>query len=126
MADAHHRIAALCLCCLLACLPIAGCLGGPGVSSRDAKERALSAEEDHIARQFENATCVEDWGLTSYVGIEEEATVTNRTGGEAYVAVTHPYWYSTEEVEADVASDARYLVTADGVERVGGTDVSPC
>jgi hypothetical protein len=29
-------------------------------------------------------------------------------------------------VEADVGSDARYLVTEDAVERVGGTEVSPC
>ena len=126
MANTRPRTVALCLCCLLVSLSVAGCLGGPGVSNGDAKERALSAEEDHIARQFENASCVEGWGLTSYAGVEEEATVTNRTADGVYVAVTHPYWYSTEDVEADVGSEARYLVTADATERIDGTEVSPC
>lgn len=126
MADTGSRTAVLCLCCLLMLLPVAGCMGDSGVSKGAAKERALSAEEEHIAGQMENAPCVEGWGLTSYAGVEEEARVTNRTADGVYVAVTHPYAYSTAEVEADVGSDARYLVTEDAVERVGGTEVSPC
>lgn len=126
MANACPRTVALCLCCLLVSLPVAGCLGGSGVSNGDARERALSAEEDHIARQFENASCVEEWGLTSFVGVEAEASVTNRTADGVYVAVTHPYWYATEQEEADVGSNARYLVTDDATERLDGTEVSPC
>jgi hypothetical protein len=126
MANPRPRTAALCLCCLLVSPAIAGCLGGSGVPTDDAKERALSAEEDYITRQFENASCVEGWSLTSFVGVEEAATVTNRTADGVYVAVTHPYSYSTEQVEADVGSDARYFVTADTIERVDGTEVSPC
>lgn len=116
----------LCLCCLVVSATIAGCLGGIGVGDGEARERALAVEGDHIAEQFENATCVEGWGLTSYAGVEKEATVTNRTADGVYVEVTHPYWYSTDRDEADVGSNAHYLVTADAVRRVGGTDVSPC
>lgn len=126
MTDTRPGTGALCLCCLLLSLSIAGCTGGPGVSNGDAKERALSAEEDYIAEELESAACVESWGLTSYAGVEAEARVTNRTDDGVYVSVRHPYWYSTEEVEADVGSEARYLVTGEATERVGGTEVSPC
>ncbi|QLG29685.1 hypothetical protein HUG10_18940 (plasmid) [Halorarum halophilum] len=126
MALPRSRGLLLCLCCLVVSATIAGCLGGAGVGDAEARERALAAEGDHIAEQLENATCVEGWGPTSYAGVEREATVTNRTADGVYVEVTHPYWYSTGRDEADVGSNARYLVTADAVRRVGGTDVSPC
>ena len=40
--------------------------------------------------------------------------------------VRHPFWYATAELEADVGTEATYLVTADDARRVGGTEVSPC
>lgn len=95
------------------------------VSDEEARERALAAEEAHLTDAFENASCVEEWGLTPYVGQEREATVTDRTEDGVRVRVTHPYWYSTEQVDADSRSDARYLVTAEDSRRIGD-DVSPC
>lgn len=114
------------LCCLAACLATAGCLGGLAVTGEEARERALDAERAHITEQLENASCVEGWGLENYGGIEKSATVTNRTADGVSVEVTHPYWYGTETVESDGGSNARYLVTADTVRRIDGTDVSPC
>lgn len=98
----------------------------PDVTDEEARERALDAEERHITERLENSSCVESWSLNSYVGLEEQATTTNRTDSGVYVAVKHPYTYGTEREEADVASEAEYLVTTDDLNRVSGTDVSPC
>ena len=118
------------LVALAVLLALAGCAGlgtgGPDITDEEARERALAAEERHISDRLGNASCVESWSPESYVGIEQEATVTNRTERGVFVTVRHPLTYSTEQTEADVASEARYLVTADDVERLGGTDVAPC
>ncbi|WP_049986231.1 hypothetical protein [Halobellus rufus] len=111
---------------LAALLLTAGCLGGDTVSTGDAKERALEAEAEYVTQQFENASCVDEWGLESYTGVEREATVANRTSEGVYVDVSQPFWYSTAEVDADVGSEARYLVTENDTRRLDGTDVSPC
>ena len=122
------RIGSLLLLALVVVL--AGCAGfggfGQAVTNEEARERALAAEKRHITDQLANASCVESWSPNSFVGIEREASVTNRTGGGVHVAVRHPYSYSTDQAEADVASDAVYLVTADDVDRLSGTTVSPC
>jgi len=122
----RSRTTVLCLCCLLVAFTTAGCLEGSGVSNDEAKERALAAEAEHITAQLGNASCVESWGLASYAGVEKEAAIMNQTADGVYVEVTHPFWYSTEQEEADVGSDAQYYVTADTVQRVSGTNVSPC
>lgn len=114
------------LWCLAVCLAISGCLVGLAVMDEEAKERALDAERAHITEQLENASCVESWGLENYGGIEESATVTDRSDDGVSVRVTHPYWYGTSTVESDGGSNASYLVTADTVRRVDGTVVSPC
>jgi hypothetical protein len=109
---------------------LAGCAGlgsiGPEVTDEEARERALAAEERHISDHLRNASCVESWSPDSYVGIERDATVTNRTASGVSVTVRHSFTYSTDRTEADVASEARYLVTADEVVRLSGTDVAPC
>jgi len=108
----------------------AGCTGigiiGPDVTDEDAKERALTAEEQYITEQLENASCVNSWSLNSYVGLEEQATVTNQTDKGVHVAVKHPYTYGTEKDEADGGTEAHYLVTPDQVDRINGTKLSPC
>jgi len=115
---------------LASLVAFAGCPGigstGPDVTDEEARERALDAEKRHITEQLEDSSCVESWSLHSFVGLEEQATVTNRTDSGAHVAVKHPYSYSTKRDEADVESEANYLVTADDVNRVSGTNVSPC
>jgi hypothetical protein len=123
----RSRAALLALAVVVA-IALAGCsgLGGPDVTDDAAKERALTAEEQYLTARFENASCVEDWGLQSFTGIDREATVVNRTTDGLYVDVTQPFWYSTAEVEADVSSEATYLVTRDDVARVAGREIKPC
>jgi len=122
------RIGPLLILALL--IALAGCAGldglSPSVTNEEARERGIAAEEQHITEQLGNASCVESWSLNSFVGLEEEASVTNRTADGVYVMVQHPYSYSTKQEEADVASEAQYLVTADDVDRLSGTHVSPC
>ncbi|WP_224270498.1 hypothetical protein [Haloprofundus salinisoli] len=96
------------------------------VSDEEAKERALEAEKAHITEQLENASCVSGWGPTAPTGVEKRAVVIDRTADGVHVEVTHPYWYSTDDTEADVGSDARYAVTDETVRRVSGDDVAPC
>lgn len=107
-----------------------GCTGVSGIGSdvtdEEARERALDAEEQYITEQLENASCVESWSPTSFVGLEEEATIMNRTDKGVQVVVKHPYSVATEELEADTESEARYLVTPEDEDRISGTKVSPC
>lgn len=107
---------------------LSGCRsdGTAKISNSSAKDRALAAEEQYITEQLGNASCVDSWGLVSFTGLQKEATVTNRTSDGVYVVVRHPYVYSTEEVDADVESEAHYLVTSDDIDRISGTEVSPC
>jgi hypothetical protein len=117
---------------LLALLALTGCLGGtggssgPAVSDDAARERALAAEERYLRSRLGNAPCVDGWGLNSYTGVDAESTVVNRTDAGVHVDVVHPFWYGTAETDADGRSEATYLVTADGVRRLRGTEVSPC
>ena len=116
-------------CLLILFVSASGCtaLSGDGdVSNETATDRALAAEEKYIETRLEGATCVDGWGFEDYVGWGEAATALNRSDGGVYVAVRHPFWYSTAELDADVGTEATYLVTADGARRVGGTEVSPC
>lgn len=153
MSDLRYRRAVLALCASAAGLG-AGCLDGsptdggaddagddatqpddattepPTVSPSEvsdgaAKERALAAEEEFLTARLENASCLNDWGTTPST-VSESAEVVDRSAEGVTVSVTHPYWYSTGNEEADLASDAVYVVTADEVRRTGGTNVSPC
>lgn len=96
------------------------------MSNANAKERALTAEERYLRTRLEDATCVETWSLTSFVGLEQSATVTSRTSESVTVEVSHPYSFSSAERDADVGTEARYLVTPTETKRVDGTEVSPC
>lgn len=108
-------------------LGIAGCTSdstaNPVVSNETAKERALAAEESYLTERLQNVSCLADWGTTSTT-VSKRATVTNRTSAGVYVEVTHPYWYSTEQTDADGGTNARYVVTAESVERERGDSVS--
>lgn len=96
------------------------------ISEKEAEERALSAEEEYITNRFENASCVNEWGLNSYTGFEKDAKVTNRTTDGFEVAVSHPYWWSNNQTDADGGSKSRYLITAETTKRISGDEVSPC
>ncbi|WP_144903209.1 hypothetical protein [Halobellus captivus] len=130
MPSTPSRRDALRFCGSAVAFSTAGCLGSPTdttpVSNSDAEDRALAAEADHIRSRLENASCVDEWGLTSYTGVETEASVTDRTAEGIHVEVAHPYWYSTEEIEADVGSNARYVISERETRRADGDDVSPC
>jgi hypothetical protein len=122
----HTRRDAVRYCGVVSALALGGCLGSRGLSNANARERALTAEERYLRTRLGNATCVETWRLTSFTGREQSATVTNRTAEGVTVAVTHPYSFSSENRDAAVETDARYLVTEDEARRVDGTEVSPC
>lgn len=124
MPSAQPRVVVVVAC--ITVLTATGCLGGPGIASDDARERALTAEEWHLHDRLSNASCVDGWGADSYAGVQVEATVINRTEAGVYVDVVHPFWYGTSEVDADAVSEATYLVTTNTTRRVSGTDVSPC
>lgn len=108
-------------------LGIAGCTTAessePSVSNQTAKNRALDAEESHLADQLQNASCLEDWGTTETT-VSKRATVTKRTSEGVYVEVTHPYWYTKDDTESDQGSDALYVVTDETTERESGDSVS--
>lgn len=95
------------------------------VSDAAAKDRALAAEEEYLAAEFENASCLNSWGTTPSTA-SESAEVVERSADGVTVSVGHPYWYSTESSEVDGLSEATYVVTADDVRRVDGGDVDPC
>ena len=120
--QSHHVVTVACV----ALLVVSGCLETATVSSEDARTRALAAEEQYLRDRLENASCVEGWGTNSYTGVQEEATVVNRTADGVVVDVVHPFWYGTATVDADGRSEATYLVTDDETRRLRGTDVSPC
>ena len=109
-------------------LGIAGCSSAessePDVSNRTARRRALAAEESYLTDHLQNASCLEDWGTTETT-VSKRATVTKRTSDGVYVEVTHPYWYYTDETEADLGSDALYVVTDETTERKRGESISP-
>lgn len=96
------------------------------VSNEAAKERALTAEEDYVTKQLQNTSCIKDWGLNSYTGFEREATITDRNTDGVEVAVSQPYWYSTDQEDADTGSKAHYLLTSSDTHRISGDNISPC
>jgi len=95
------------------------------VPDSEAKERAFAAEEAYLTERLEAADCLQNWGATASTA-SEDATVVERNADGVRVNVRHPYWYSTERVDADTRSIARYLVDAERAERLYGSDVDPC
>ncbi|QPV62895.1 hypothetical protein I7X12_19630 [Halosimplex litoreum] len=118
MADTKRVGAAVALVVLLAA--VSGCQ-----SVQNPEGRALDAEAAHLSNGFENATCVESWGVSSPV-VEAESSVVDRTDGGVYVEVSQPYFYGTNSTEEDGASEAVYHVTAENETRVSGDSVVPC
>ena len=108
---------------------LVGCLGDAPVRStpadEEAERRAIDAEESYLVERFENASCLTGWGLSETTA-QTTATVSERTAEGVVVDVTHAYWLSTEELSADGASEARYLVTAEDARRIDGDSISPC
>lgn len=95
------------------------------VSDREARERALAAEEAYLAERLGSATCLGDWG-TNATAADEHASVRARTPDAVVVDVSHPYWYDSATVEGDATVAARYRVTAERARRVSGETVAPC
>jgi hypothetical protein len=94
-----------------------------------ARQRALNAEEAHVAGHVDRAPCLEDWG-TGTGAVTERASVTGLAPLGVRVQVTLPYAYRVtidgETVFADTASDAVYEVTVLGTHRVSGDEIAPC
>lgn len=103
-------------------------LGGVGAVV-SAQQRALRAEDAHVADHLERASCLDDWG-TREGTVTEQASVTGLAPLGVRVSVTMPYAYRVEvdgePVFADTSSDAVYEVTPFGTRRVAGDEISPC
>lgn len=108
-------------------LATAGCLGEPINENRprETQERALAAEEAFLTERFRNASCLTNWGV-SPKSPSTRTGIVERTAEEVRVEVTLTYYYSTDDLEADGASNALYVVTVDSTERIRGDEVSPC
>ncbi|PSQ27184.1 hypothetical protein BRD03_07925 [Halobacteriales archaeon QS_9_68_17] len=95
------------------------------VSDAAARDRALAAEEEFLEAELGNASCLNDWGTTPSTA-SESAEVVERSAEGVTVSVTHPYWFSTDDAEADGASNAFHVVTGDETRRASGTEIDPC
>jgi hypothetical protein len=103
-------------------------IGGYAVwtTDRSAKQRALAREEAYLESRLANASCLTSYGTTDTIGGEQASVIGHRLDGRT-VRVTHPYWYATDEVEADSFSEAVYFVGGDTIRRVRGDPVDlPC
>lgn len=138
MSSTYSRREILSVCTGSICIGFAGCQEdasrGPGttstavtfVSDAEAKQRALEAEKWHIFDRLQNAPCVTS-GAASGTTVESSATVSKRTADGVEVGVTHGYHFSTTDgLEADDASNARYLVTSNRTQRIEGDTIDPC
>ena len=117
---------------------VGGCLGnesgGSGttqntvvnISDTEAKQRALEAEKWYIFDRLQNASCVTS-GAASGTTVESRAVVSERKADGVEVEVTHGYHFSTTGgLEADGATNARYVVTGNGTRRMQGDHINPC
>lgn len=103
-------------------------IGGYAVwtTDRSAERRALAHEEAYLENRLANASCLTAYGTTDTIGGEQASVIGHRLDGRT-VRVTHPYWYETDEAEADSFSEAVYVVGSDTVSRVRGNPVNlPC
>lgn len=94
-----------------------------------AQQRALRAEDAHVADHLEQAPCLGEWG-TREGAVTERASVTGLAPFGVRVRVTMPYAYRVtvdgERVFADTGSNAVYEVTVFGTRRIDGDEVAPC
>ena len=129
MPPSFSRRHVLCSAGILTGIGLAGCLGGAisevYLTDGVAEQRAIEAEESYLVEKLESASCLTGWG-TEETTAQTTATVAERTAEGVVVEVTHAYWYSTDFVEADGASEARYVVTENEARRIQGDTISPC
>ncbi|WP_410764715.1 hypothetical protein [Haloferax sp. DFSO60] len=90
-----------------------------------AKQRAIAHEETYLDTQLANESCLTSYG-TAETTSRTRASVVDYGLTSRTVRVHHAYWFSTEELDADVSSVATYVVTLDSVRRVDGETVTPC
>jgi hypothetical protein len=115
------------LACLLVFALVAGCLGSAGLSDRESKERALSAEHEFVTGRLTEAPCVERGRASDYENdVDEWATVLNRSEGAVRLQVSLPYSYNTEGEHADRVNRAVYVVTENDTRRLDGDSVVEC
>lgn len=109
---------------VLSMLAVAGVSAVDG--DGDAKERATSQEERYLEAELANASCVDSSG-THVTTDQKRASVIEHQHNGTIVRVQHPYWYGTEDVEADARSEAVYVVDGDTVRLLRRTPLDlPC
>ncbi|WP_152420767.1 hypothetical protein [Haloarcula japonica] len=94
------------------------------VLNDSAKKRALSAEEDYVFNQLQNASCAS--GAPGGQTGTKYAKIINETNRGKYVEANVPYHYSTKELEADYESKALYLIDGPNIMRLKGDEITPC
>ena len=94
-----------------------------------AQQRALAAEEEYVTAHLEDESCLSDRGVNEGAA-NREVSIEGVTIGGVRVAVSMPYAYTTgedgEQIFADAASDAVYVVTLTDTHRISGDEVSIC
>lgn len=105
-------------------------VAGSTLASIIAEDRALDAEEDYVAGNLEDTSCLTEWGTSEGAGPSKDASVTKVTTSGVRVTVTLPYAYTAESdgetVYADTASEALYRVKFTGTQRLAGDEITPC
>ena len=117
---------------------VAGCLGNESrgsratrtavatVSDTEAKQRALEAEKWYIFDRLQKASCVTS-GAASGTTVDSKPVVSERTADVVEVQVTQGYHFSTTDgLEADGATTARYVVSGNSTRRIQGDPIDPC
>lgn len=101
-----------------------------GISAFGAHQRALAAEQEYVAAQLENESCLTEWGVNEGAATQR-VSVTGVTADGLRVAVRLPYAYTVadengELIFADTSSNAVYAVTFTETRRIRGDTISIC
>lgn len=105
-------------------------VAGGALATITVEDRALDAEEEYVASNLENRSCLTEWGTREGAGPSTDASVTKVTTSGVRVTVTLPYAYTTESdgetIYADTASEAVYQVNFTETQRLTGDEITPC
>lgn len=101
-------------------------VAGVSAINGHAKDRAMTQEEAYLEAELSNASCIESYG-TFETTDQKRASVIGYHSDGVTVRVQHPYWYGTDDVEADALSEAVYVVSSDTVRLERRTPLDlPC
>ena len=95
----------------------------PHLSNNTAEEAALAAETEFVESRLSEAGCLDTWDISA----GSDAMTVERNVSEVIVSVERPYSYTDADgIEVSQTSDAKYIVTENGTQRINGTMEVPC